>query len=59
MLTITAAANALGVHGWALRRAIKAGAIPAYRPFNGRMLVRLSEVVAAIDATRIGGADDR
>lgn len=55
MLTIRQAANELGVHTWALRRAIKSGAIPAYQPFNGRKLVRLSEVVSAINASKIGG----
>ncbi|KNY14724.1 hypothetical protein AKG11_23095 [Shinella sp. SUS2] len=55
MLTIQKAAEILGVHVWALRRAIKAGTIPAYAPFNRRKLVRLSEVAAAIDAAKIGG----
>lgn len=55
MLKIAEAANALGVHTWALRRAIKAGTIPAYQPFNGRKLVRLSEVVSAINASKVGG----
>jgi excisionase family DNA binding protein len=55
LLTLKQAATELGVHVWALRRAIKSGAIPAYQPFNGRKLVRLSEVVAAINASKIGG----
>ncbi len=54
MLTLQQAAEELGVHTWALRRAIKSGTIPAYAPFNGRKLVRLSEIVAAIDASKIG-----
>ena len=58
LLTIQEAAKALGVHPWALRRAVKSGTIPAYAPFNGRKLVRLSEVVAAIDASKIGGCHD-
>lgn len=41
MLKLSDAATALGVHPWALRRAVKAGKIPAYQPFNGRKLVRL------------------
>ena len=57
LLTINQAAEELGVHTWALRRAVKAGTIPAYAPFNGRKLVRLSEVVAAIDASKIGGGN--
>ncbi|MGQ4274938.1 hypothetical protein [Terrihabitans sp. B22-R8] len=56
LCTIKAAAQALGVHEWALRRAIKRGFVPAYTPFNSRRLVRLSEVVAAIDASKVGGA---
>lgn len=57
LLTIADAAEVLGVHTWALRRAIKSGSIPAYAPFNGRKFVRLSEVVDAIDASRIGGGN--
>jgi predicted site-specific integrase-resolvase len=53
--TIDDTATILGVHVWALRRAIKRGQIPAYTPFNGRRLVRLSEVVAAIETAKIGG----
>jgi excisionase family DNA binding protein len=55
-VTINQAAEALGIHPWALRRAVKAGAIPAYAPFNSRRLVRQSEVVAAIQASKVGGA---
>jgi excisionase family DNA binding protein len=54
-LTLQQAAKELGVHVWALRRAVKSRAIPAYQPFNGRKLVRLSEVVQAINASKIGG----
>lgn len=57
LLTIQKAAKALGVHVWALRRAIKGGTIPAYAPFNSRKLVRLSEVAAAINAAKVGGAN--
>ncbi|MEQ1940788.1 hypothetical protein ABMA32_00050 [Mesorhizobium sp. VNQ89] len=55
LLTIDKAAKELGVHTWALRRAVKSGTVPAYRPFNGRALVRISEVIAAINASKIGG----
>ncbi len=55
LLTIQQAAKELGVHIWALRRAVKSGTVPAYQPFNGRKLVRLSEVVSAINASKIGG----
>jgi excisionase family DNA binding protein len=57
LLTIQQAAATLGVHSWALRRAVKAGTVPAYTPFNRRKLVRLSEVVAAINASKIGGTN--
>jgi excisionase family DNA binding protein len=57
LLTIQKAAEKLGVHVWALRRAIKAGTIPAYAPFNGRKLVRLTEVAAAINAAKVVGAN--
>lgn len=53
--TIAEAAKELGVHTWALRRAINNGSVPAYTPFNSRRRVRISEVVAAIVATKIGG----
>lgn len=57
LVNIQTAAKALGVHPWALRRAIKSGAIPAYTPFTSRKLVKLSEVVAYIDSCRQGGAE--
>ena len=56
LINIQTAAKILGVHSWALRRAISAGTIPAYTPFNSRKLVKLSEVVAYIDSCRQGGA---
>jgi excisionase family DNA binding protein len=55
LLTIKQAAEAIGCHVWQLQRAVKRGDIPAYAPFNSRKLVKLSEVVAYIDATRQGG----
>jgi hypothetical protein len=57
LINIQIAAKALGVHPWALRRAIKSGAIPAYTPFNSRKLVKLSDVVAYIDSCRNGGVE--
>jgi len=57
LINIQTAAKALGVHPWVLRRAINAGTIPAYTPFNSRKLVKLSEVVAYIDSCRAGGGD--
>ena len=58
LLPINAAAAALGLHTWKLRRAIKAGLVPSYALLNNRRLVRLSEVVAVIEASRAGGGDD-
>ncbi|WP_196108536.1 hypothetical protein [Brucella intermedia] len=55
LITIQRAAEQLGVHVWALRRAINSGVVPAYQPFNGRKLVRLTEVIAAINASKVGG----
>lgn len=56
-LTLQQAAKELGVHVWALRRAVKSGVIPAYQPFNRRKLVKLTEVVAYINSCRQGGAE--
>ena len=57
-LTICEAAAALGLHTWKLRRAIKAGVVPSYTLLNSRRLVRLSEVVAVIEASRKGGGSE-
>lgn len=57
LINIQAAAKELGVHPWALRRAVNSGTIPAYAPFNSRKLVKLSEVVAYIDSCRQGGSE--
>lgn len=57
LVNIQTAARALGVHPWALRRAVNSGAIPAYTPFNSRKLVKLSEVMAYIDSCRNGSAE--
>jgi excisionase family DNA binding protein len=57
LLTISETAEALGIHTWQLRRAVKRGDVPSYAPFNSRRLVRLSEVLAFIEASRKGGGD--
>ena len=54
MLTIGQAAKELGVHTWALRRAIRSGLSLHIDLSRTRVLVRLSEVVAAIDASKMG-----
>ena len=53
--TLKAAAEHFGVPLFKLRRAAKHGAFPIYRIGNGRALCRLSEVDAAINASRVGG----
>jgi hypothetical protein len=55
LLTYKAAAEALGVPYFKVQRAAAAGCFPTYCIFNGRRLVKLSEVLAVIDATREGG----
>ena len=54
-LTLAAAAEALGVKPFKLDRAARRGLIPTYTVFNSRRLVRLSEVLATIEASRKGG----
>lgn len=53
-LTIQQAAEALGVKAFKLDRAARRGLLPVYTIFNSRRLVRLSEVVAIIEASRGG-----
>lgn len=55
LLTLKEAAHAIGAKEWQLRRAVKCGIIPSYTPFNTRRWVRLSEVVAAIEASKATG----
>ncbi len=55
LCTLKAAAEHFGVPLFKLRRAAKHGAFPIYRIGNGRALCRLSEVDAAINASRDGG----
>ena len=55
LLTFKEAAGQLGLPYFKIQRAAARGLIPHYRLFNSRKLVRLSEVVAVIDASRRGG----
>jgi hypothetical protein len=57
LTTVKKAADTLGLPPWKLRRAAKAGAFPTYTVLNSRRLVRLSEVIAAIEASKKGGSD--
>ena len=47
-ITIAEAAKRLGIHYWALQRAVRRGDVPSYRVFNSRRRVRLSEVIVSI-----------
>lgn len=49
-LSIPQAAEQLGIPVSTLRRAVNAGTVPAHRPFSRRIRVRVSEIVAAIEA---------
>lgn len=49
--TIRQLSDVLGLPYWKLLRFSKAGAFPIYRVGNQRALVRLSEVLAAVDAS--------
>ena len=55
LVTLKQAANQLGIQVFKLDRAARAGLIPTYRFFNSRRLVRLSEVIAVIENSRVGG----
>lgn len=57
-LTIAEAAASLGIQVFKLDRAARAGLIPIYFIYNRRRLVRLSEVVAVIENSRVGGDHD-
>ena len=49
--TIKEAGAILGIPAWKLLRAAKAGIVPTYRLLNSRRLVRVSEIIAAIEAS--------
>lgn len=54
LVTLKEASAAFGLPPFKLYRAAKSGLIPSYRVFNSRKLVRLSEVLAVIEASRQG-----
>ncbi len=56
LVPIKVAAAQLGLHYWKLERAVKAGLVPSYTLLNSRKLVRPTEVLAVIEASRVGGA---
>lgn len=55
-LTIKDAAKRIGVPEWKLALLARDGLIPHYAFGTKRKLVRLSEVIAYIESTRVGGA---
>lgn len=55
LITLRRAAEVLGLPEFKIVRAARAGLIPTYRFFNSRRLVRLSEVIAVIENSRVGG----
>ena len=54
-LTVLMVASALGLPVWKLGRDAAQGLFPTYSLLNTRRLVKLSEVAAAIEASRQGG----
>jgi hypothetical protein len=55
LLTYKAAADALGLPYYKIQRAARTGIFPTYHVFNGRRLLKLSDVIAVIERTREGG----
>jgi excisionase family DNA binding protein len=55
LVTLSEAAERLGVPYFKVQRAVRAGLIPTYTFYNTRRLVKMSEVNTVIDATRQGG----
>jgi hypothetical protein len=54
LLTLKAAAEKTGLPVFKVTRAAKLGIFPTYTLFNMRKLVRLSDVIAAIERSRHG-----
>ena len=55
-MTLQQVEGALGIAYFKLQRAAKRGLFPTYQIQNKRKLVRLSEVVAAIESSKSGEA---
>jgi excisionase family DNA binding protein len=55
LITIPEACATFNLRPHVLRRAIKAGAIPSYRLVSRRILLRASDINAAIEASKTGG----
>lgn len=54
-LTLKQAAGETGLPYHKLQRAAKRGLIPTYRIMDGRPLVRVSDIVATLEASKKGG----
>lgn len=54
-VTLKEVADTLSLPAFKLYRAVKRGDLPTYRIGTGRQLVRLSEILAVIEASRKGG----
>lgn len=55
LLSIKDAADRVGAKYWQLLRAVQRGRVPYFQPYNSRKLVRLSDVLALIEASKRGG----
>jgi len=58
LLTLKDIATSLGLPTFKVTRAAKLGIFPTYFLLNKRKLARLSEVIAAIERSKIGGAHE-
>lgn len=56
-MTLKEASTKLQIPYWKLQRAARQRLVKTYSFFNKRSLVRLSEVLALIEASREGGTD--
>jgi len=56
LITLKQAADQLGLPYYKVQRAARSGLLPTYHLYNTRRLVRLSEVIEIVDASRKGGA---
>lgn len=55
-VTVQVAAEHFGFPVWRIYRAIKRGLLKSYRFASGRILVRLSDIAALLEASAQGGA---
>jgi hypothetical protein len=58
LLTLKDVAARLGLPAFKVTRAARLGVFPTYFLLNKRKLARLSEVVTAIERSRVGGTHD-